>query len=633
MGEVGTAGDGNHTMCEMGRSVRAKLMLTTAIAVALAGIVGAGAAIGYSAEARSANAAPAPLRTTAVGSSGADADRLLMAVGWGATCGAPARSGVAGLKPGLQLASIGMTAEFIESDPPLYDNLGDLSFSITTSQPLAQRYFDQGLRLAYAFNHAEARRAFRMAQRLDPACALCFWGEALVLGPNINAPMDEGAVAPALAALIRAEQLAANATEREQALIAALSERYAADPPADRASLDNAYADAMADVAARFPEDSHIAVLAAEAMMDTQPWNYWEADQETPRGRTEAIIALLERVLAAEPDHAGAIHLYIHMTEASVTPQRAEPYADRLGALMPGAGHIVHMPAHVYFRIGRFRDSLAANIAAVQADEVYLSQADPGGIYAHGYYPHNIHFVVESARMAGGAETAVNYAEKLHDALSDSVTREHGWLQAIKAAPYFAHAQFSDPDTALAVAEPNPEFPFVKAMWHYMRAVALAGAGELSQARAEAAAIGTAAGAEALEALTAAGLPAAQVVAIAGHVADARIARSEGDLDAAVDAYRAAIEIEDSLPYMEPPFWYFPVRQSLGAVLLARGEAVAAERAFRQALARFPNNAWALYGLMQAEKAQGKGDAAAITEQAFANAWIGGRAGPSLDRM
>lgn len=608
----------------------ARLMLSTGIVLALV-TIGSGVGMGLTADARSPDAAGGRDHPAISGAQDAPADRLDTVLRSGAMCGAPARSGGATLKPGVHLASATVSAEFIQSDPPLYDNLGTLTDPITTAAPLAQRYFDQGLRLAYAFNHAEARRAFRMAQRLDPTCAMCFWGEALVLGPNINAPMDEAAAAPALAALATAQQLAASATAREQALIAALARRYSADPTADRAALDAAYADAMAAVAAGFPDDSHIAVLAAEAMMDTQPWDYWEVDQETPKGRTEKIIALLEGVLDREPDHAGAIHLYIHMTEASTTPERAEPYADRLGRLMPGAGHMVHMPAHTYFRIGRYRDSLAANIAAVKADEAYLQQAEVGGIYAHGYYPHNIHFVVESARMAGAGSTAVEYADRLDSALSAPVIREHGWIQAIKVAPYFAHAQFSPPETALALAEPDGQFPFVAAMWRYMRAVAAAAQGDLTLARAEVAAIDDPADQELLAALADAGLPAPQVVAIARKVAEARIARAAGDLDAAVAAYRAAIEIEDTLPYMEPPFWYFPVRQSLGAVLLVQGDAVAAERAFRQALAQFPNNAWALYGLMQAETAQGKDDAATV--RAFANAWIGERAGPSLDSL
>ena len=304
------------------------------------------------------------------------------------------RTEVAPFHHGLHAAPAAGPTAYDEASPPLFGNLGQHTWAITTQKPEAQAYFDQGLRLAYGFNHAEARRAFRQAQRLDPACAMCFWGEAYVLGPNINVPMEASANAPALAALERAQALAAHASPKEQALIAALAKRYSADPQADRAALDKAWADALGEVAQRFPEDIEIAVLHAEAMMDTQPWDYWTDGGRQAKGRANAIVAELERAMAKNPDHPGAIHLYIHAVEASDRPERAEAGADRLAALMPGAGHIVHMPSHIYYRVGRYRDALAANKAAVATDEAYIDAHKPSGPYPLAYYPHNLHFLV-----------------------------------------------------------------------------------------------------------------------------------------------------------------------------------------------------------------------------------------------
>ena len=270
-------------------------------------------------------------------------------------------------KPGFQMAAAaGGAAAGAKSGPPLYDTLGQLTYPISTRSAEAQAYFDQGLRLAFAFNHGEAARAFRQAQAIDPTCAMCYWGEAYVLGPNINFPMMPEAVATAFAAIARALALKARASERERALIDALGARYSADPAADRPSLERAYAEAMSAVAARWPDDDQVQVLLADALMNLQPWDYWEADRTTPKGRTAEQIAALERVSARHPTHPGAIHLYIHTVEASTTPERAEPFADLLGAQMPGAGHLVHMPAHIYYRVGRYLDSLQVNVAAAR---------------------------------------------------------------------------------------------------------------------------------------------------------------------------------------------------------------------------------------------------------------------------
>lgn len=538
-------------------------------------------------------------------------------------------------KPGFQLTvqqAAGAPARAAE--PRLRDDLGTLSFPVTTRAPEAQRWFDQGLRLAFAFNHAEAARAFRAAQKADPACALCYWGEAYVLGPNINYPMMPDAVAPAFAAVAQALALKDRASERERALIEALARRYAPEPAAARKALDAAYADAMAGVAERFPDDDTVQVLFADALMNLQPWDYWQADKKTPKGRTAEQIAALEQVLARNPDHPGAIHLYIHTVEATTSPERAAAYADRLGALAPGAGHLVHMPTHVYYRVGRYLDSLKANIAAAKADEAFFAENPAsGGIYRYGYYLHNVHFVLASAQMAGDGTNAVAAAEKLGAAMSDEVARKVGWVERIKLAPYFAHAQFSPPETVLALPEPDAEFPFARASWRYARAIAQLRAGRWQEAAEEARALREIAATADFARLAAWGVPAEEVLAIAGHVADGQIARARGDRAAAVAAFREAAALQDRLPYMEPPYWYYPVRQSLAAALLEAGDAEEAAREFLASLVHAPNNAYALYGLMAAQERLGDTAGAAATRARFERAWAGGPALPDLARL
>jgi tetratricopeptide (TPR) repeat protein len=375
------------------------------------------------------------------------------------------------------------------ADAPLFRNLGTLTYPIATTHSLAQQYFDQGLRLAFGFNHAEALRAFRTAQKHDPECAMCHWGEAFVLGPNINAPMPAEAVAPAVAAVRKAQENARSVSAREQALIEALAVRYSSDPKAERAALDVAFADAMAAAAARFPDDQTLQVIYAEALMNLSPWDYWETGGSRPKGRTAEIVATLEKVLAANPDHPGAIHYYIHMVEASSSPERAVPYAGRLAAAMPGAGHLVHMPFHIYYRIGDYKAALAANKEAVAVDEAYLAAAMPTGLYPAAYYPHNVHSLMASAQMAGDGAAAIAAAEKLAQVVTRQAARTIPWVQPIQAAPYFAHAQFSAPRTVLALADPGDELPFVKAMWHYARGVAHAAQKNPAAARNEAQAI------------------------------------------------------------------------------------------------------------------------------------------------
>jgi tetratricopeptide (TPR) repeat protein len=528
--------------------------------------------------------------------------------------------------PPAGLPAVTPAPDFIDSDPPLWDGLGTITYPITTSNAQAQAYFNQGLRLTYAFNHDEARRAFRKAQRLDPNCAMCFWAESLVLGPNINLPMQEDANAPAYAAIRKAQALAAKASPREQALIAALATRYVADAKADRVPLDAAYAAAMGKVAAQFPEDNEIAVFHAEALMDLSPWDYWKPGGTEPNPQSVDIVPTLERVLARDPNHIGAIHLYIHAVEASDRPQRAEPYADRLRGAVPGAGHLVHMPSHIYYRVGRYLDALADNKIASAVDEKYLAATNaPMGVYRLGYYPHNVHFTMAAAQMSGDGATVIGAAEKLRAIIPDEAARGIAIVHPVKAAPYFAHAQFSQPATILALPDPGDGIPYVKAMWHYARGVAYAAQRDFPAATAEANAIAAIERTADFSLLKASGIPAAEVLQLARASIAARVAQAQGDTGTAIARFSEAAALQDALPYTEPPYWYYPVRQSLGAALLQAGRLAEAEEQFRLALKRAPNNGWSYFGLAELYKARGASDEAQKAEAALAKTWIGDR--------
>ncbi|MFL5336200.1 MAG: hypothetical protein ACJ8H8_24265 [Geminicoccaceae bacterium] len=517
--------------------------------------------------------------------------------------------------------------------PTLRDDLGTFSVQVTTRSPDAQRWFDQGVRWAYAFDHGEAVRAFRAAQKADPTCAMCYWGEAWALGPNINYPMQPVAVAPAFAAIAQAMALRASAGAVERAEIEALAARYSPDPAADRKPLDAAYADAMGKVAAAFPNDDQAQVLFADALMNLQPWDYWEADRKTPKGRTAEQVAALERVLKRTPDHPGAIHFYIHTVEATTTPERAEPFADRLNGQMPGAGHLVHMPAHIYYRVGRYLDSLKVNVAAVKADEALLAASPQEPVYRYNYYPHNVHFVLVSARMAGDGPRTVAAAEKLAGLIPADVAKTIPPVQAIQQAPYFAHAQFSPAATVMTLPDPGDAVPFVQGSWRYARAMALIRAGDLADAADEQQQLERIATTTDFAELQAWLVPAKDVLMVADKLVAGQLARAKGDRAAAEAALREAAALQANLSYMEPPYWYYPVRQTLAAVLLEDGRADDAVREFQASLMEAPNNAYALFGLMSAQKDSGDLAGAKVTQALFEKAWAGGQTPPTLAQL
>jgi hypothetical protein len=540
------------------------------------------------------------------------------------TCGSTRWAKNELFKPGVHLASLGVRAASAAEGEglPHLDGLGPRRLEVTTDSDAAQANVDQGYAWLMGFNHFLAAEYFRQAQAADPTCAMCYWGEAYALGPNINDVMHDASVRPAFQAVSTAMALKDGGTERERALIEALAERYSADPAADRAALDGAYADAMATVAEQFPDDVEVLVMAAEAIMNTQPWDYWEADGTTPKGRAGRLVELLETALAQEPDHPHAIHLYIHTVEASADPWRAEPYADRLAELMPTAGHLVHMPAHIYYRVGRYQDSLEANIDAVAADEALFELWEEAGPYRYGYYPHNVHFVLTSAQMAGLADESLDAAEKLEAVMSDEIAAEVGWIQAIKTAPLTAHAQFSDTETIMALPDPGDAMPYVKAFWHYARGLALAREADPA-ALDEARAIEALKDADGLDVLLEGYIPAPDILQLAANVVRARQLGSEGAFAEAVPLLEEAVAIQATIPYMEPPYWYYPVEQSLGALHLAAGDPEAAAAQFQAALTTAPNNGWSLYGLHEAQRAMGDKAAAEVTAERLAEAWVG----------
>lgn len=539
---------------------------------------------------------------------------------------------------GSMRAMLTMAAAVVPQVPdartPLYDDWGKVHFPITTADPMAQRYFDQGLALAYGFNHAGAIASFREAQRLDPSCAMCFWGEALAYGPNINAPMDPATNARAVGLARYAEWLARKGSPAEQRLTAAMTRRYSADPNADRAALDAAYADAMLAAATAQPANDAIALLAAEAAMDTRPWDYWLADRRTPQPRLGEAVKLVEAVLARNQDHPQAAHLYIHLMENGPDPKRAEAAADRLATpLAARAAHLVHMPAHIYYRVGRWKDSMRVNIAAARADEEWIRSSGDRGLVRYGYYPHNVHFIVTSAQMAGDMATAIREAGRLERILDPATSAKIAWVQAIHAAPYFAAVQFATPRQILAMRAPDARLPYATAMRHYARALAYAQQRNRTGFDQELTKLRALRQGDGVQPMIDQGVPARDLMQLAETVAQARWAYANRRYGEAERLYRDAIVTEDKIPYMEPPFWYYPVHQSLGGVLYRQRRYDEALTAFTTALTRAPHNGWTLYGVASSQRALGRQAHAAAAEAALRKAWAGDPNWLRMDRL
>jgi len=512
----------------------------------------------------------------------------------------------------LALALSGPTAA--PDSVPLYTDLGNHHHDITTKVPRAQQFFDQGLRLVFGFNHGEAIRAFKEGARLDPDCAMCYWGMALASGPHVNAPMDSASGVAAYAATRQALAHLAHASMGERDYVRAVAKRYGAVPPANRAGLDSAYARAMGDLVRKYPDDLDAATLYAEALMDLRPWNYWKMPGGEPYPGTLEIVSQLERVLQANPNHPGACHYYIHAVEA-VQPEKALACAERVAGLMPGDGHMVHMAAHIYIRVGRYNDAIESNVHAVHTDETYIEDQRPMGVYPIGYYPHNLHFLSFAATMAGRSATAIDAARRLVSKADRQVARQVPMVQSFVPFVHLTLVTFGRWDDVLQLPPPPADLPYASAMAHYARGVAFAATGKSVEANGELDAV--------KQAAAAASGDARAPLQIAMHALMGEIAARQGQVDEAISHFQAAKGIEDGILYFEPPPWYYPIRHSLGAVLLRAGRPAEAEAAYREDLKRFPENGWALFGLLQALRAQGKTADADAVEQRFRRAWQG----------
>jgi len=507
---------------------------------------------------------------------------------------------------------------------PVFTGLSNHKHPISTANPKTQMFFDQGVNLLFGFNHAEAIRSFREAARLDPDCAMCWWGVAFALGPNINLTMPGDAVAPAWAALRKAQALQAKASPPERAWIDALARRYAAAAGSNagerRHALDEAFAAAMGALWAPHPDDLDAGTFYAEAMMDTQPWDYWAADGQTPKGHAQEIVSTLERVLARDPNHPGALHLYIHAVEATTTPERAEAAADRLEPLMPGAGHIVHMPSHIYYRVGRYADAERVNELAAKVDEDYIAACKAQGYYPAGYYAHNIHFLWTSSEMEGRYEAAIGAARRLVKATdAPTLAVQLPFAELYAFTPIVTDLRFEKWDAVLAEPAPPKTLVLDRAIDLYAKGAAHAAKGELAAAGDDR---------DLLSALAAVGdfsrygsTPAKAMASLALDLLDGEIARARGDKAAAAARFRNAYQRERTLGYNEPPYWHQPVSHLLGAALLADGRPAEAEAVYRESLAVYRDDGWALFGLAQALEAQGRREEAASTRQRFAAAW------------
>ena len=546
------------------------------------------------------------------------------------------RIGLLGFLGSLALVGCGGAADVqSEAEPaqslaqragaPLFEGMGDYHMPITTADPDAQRYFDQGMVLAFGFNHAESIRSFRAAQTLDPTCAMCFWGEALATGPNINVTSNGKAImspaerTDARAAIDQALALTDGVTPKERDWIQALDQRYDGQADTPRDPLDRAWADALAEMAARYPDDTTVASVYAEALMNTMPWDYWGPNGEA-KPDTQAVIASLEAVMEADPGHPLALHLYIHALEASSNAAKAEAAADRLANLVPGSGHLVHMPSHIYFRVGRYQDSALANIRAAEVDEAYIAQCNAQGFYPALYYPHNIHFLWASATMQGQSALSLDSARRVVANVRVEQVEQFPTIQFFRTVPMLSLVRFAKWEEILAEPEPYEPFAFARAIWHYGRGVAHAALGDAAAALIELAEI------EALEPqvdeiFMGNVYPARDLLEIAKSLLRGEMAYRAGDAANAVLAFEEAVTLQDALPYTEPPFWYYPTRQSLGAALLASDRVAEAQAIFEADLEQYPMNGWSMFGLAEALRRQGDEAGAEQITARFETVW------------
>jgi tetratricopeptide (TPR) repeat protein len=506
----------------------------------------------------------------------------------------------------------------------LMAGLGDLHHPVSTSNPQAQQFFDQGLRLIYAFNHDEAARSFQRAADLDPKLAIADWGVAEAVGPNYNDPASDDRFMAAHQAIQKAVNLAGNASPAEQAYIQAMALRFPADPKADRRQAAEAYHDAMREVMKKFPDDLDAATLFAESGMDLHPWGLWHHDG-SPEAGTEEIIAALESVIKRDPNHMGAVHYYIHAVEASPSPERALAGANKLAAMAPAAGHLVHMPAHVYIRTGDYASAVKTNQEAADVDRAYIKASGAQGLYPMMYYSHNLHFIAMCSAMNGDYAEAQKNAAMLAAHVGPHV-KDMAPLEGFMTIPIAVNVRFHKWDEILKMPQPDPAMKTTTVFWHFARGMALASTGKISDAETEHKAVAEAQANTPEDVVFA--MPvnnkAKDVLAIARDVLGAKIALAKKDNAGAIALLQKAVAVQDSLKYSEPEDWFFPVRESLGAALLMNGDAAGAEKIFREDLDTHPRNPRSLFGLEQALKAQKRDYDAGFIQKQFQASWKGG---------
>jgi tetratricopeptide (TPR) repeat protein len=527
---------------------------------------------------------------------------------------------------GMVLSSVCISASAQSLSPaPRFEGMGRHHHPVTTKLGLAQRYFDHGLTLCFNFNHAEAIRSFEAAAQIDPDCAMAYWGIAFAYGPNINAPMDTNAVPKAWQALQKAIALQPKVTQKERDYIDALSKRYSKDVVEDRSALDKAFAQAMREVAKKYQADLDAQVLYAEAIMDTSPWNYWQPNM-TPKPEAKAAIEVIESVLSRVKAHSGADHLYIHLVEAGPNPAKGVPSADRIGKLTPKAGHLVHMASHIYVRVGRYHDAVLANERASRADEDYIRIAKPTGMYPGGYYPHNVHFLWFANDLEGRSKASIAAAQKISQyTLGLLCGAIEGPRQ--RYLPLLAYARFGKWEEILKQSAPAEQYPFDMAMSHYARGLAFCATGAPDDAEKELGRFRNLQAGDGIKSMDNPYFPGTKMLAVGEQVLAGKIAGAKGDKQKMVEHMRKAVDAEDQLSYMEPPYWYYSAKLSLGAALLKAGQPAEAEKVFREDLKDFPNCGWQLFGLQESLRAQGK-DTKEVSKQ-FKKAWT--RADVDLD--
>lgn len=507
---------------------------------------------------------------------------------------------------------------------PLFQGLEGIDFKISTQNKEAQTYFNQGMMLSYGFNHAEAARSFYEAIRLDSSSAMAYWGFAYVLGPNYNGGMEEDNFERAYNAVIKAQKLSKNSTPKEISLINALATRYAENPPADRTPLDIIYAKEMKKVYDQYPSDPDVGALYAESLMNLHPWDLYDKETKNPKEWTPELLAVLEHLMKLNPKHPGAHHFYMHALEASATPEKALASAKLLGTLVPGSGHLVHMPSHIYINTGDYHLGTLSNLKAVEIDSIYTTACHAQGAYPLAYFPHNYHFLTATAALEGNSNVSWTAAKKMQQHTPKDIMREPGWgtLQHYYTTPYYVAVKFAMWDSIQSIPAPEKDLVYPQAIWHYAKGMAYLGKGDLENAQKESEILKVFAADTTLQHLTIWNInTTADLVQIASKILSAELASKQNRMEAAISLLKEAVELEDKLNYNEPPDWFFSVRHHLGPVLLKAGKYTDAETVYRKDLQTWKRNGWALIGLYHSLTSQKKNIEAKQVKDAFDESW------------